>query len=112
MTQPMIFAVFTAPVEGQEDEYNRWYDEQHLSDVLRVPGVVAAQRYDLAHPGPGGAEPAHRYLAIYEIEGDPEVAVNGMMSRFLTDEMPGSDALDLAKTAMAVWKPRGPRLEK
>jgi hypothetical protein len=33
------------------------------------------------------------------------------MSRFLTEEMPGSDALDLRQTAMAVWRPRGPRVE-
>jgi hypothetical protein len=106
-----LFLVFTKPVDGMEDEYNKWYDDVHVHDVARVPGVVSAQRYDLAHPGPGGGEPAHRHLAIYELEGDPAIAMDAMMSRFLTEEMPGSDALDLGRTAMAVWRPRGSRVE-
>ena len=28
--------VFTQPTEGKEDEYNRWYDEVHLGDVLET----------------------------------------------------------------------------
>jgi hypothetical protein len=111
MTDRTLFVVFTKPVEGLEDEYNKWYDEVHIHDVVKVPGVVSAQRYDLAHPGPGGEQPTHRYMAIYEIEGDPANAMEEMMARFLTDNMPGSDALDLSETAMAVWAPRGPRVE-
>ena len=26
--------VLTTPFEGSDDEFNRWYDEQHLADVL------------------------------------------------------------------------------
>ena len=40
--------VFTQPAAGQEAEYNRWYDEVHLGDVLEVDGFVAAQRFALA----------------------------------------------------------------
>ena len=39
--------VFTQPAAGQEAEYNRWYDEVHLGDVLEVDGFVAAQRFAL-----------------------------------------------------------------
>ena len=37
--------VLTNPVDGREDEYNDWYTNVHLDDVLKVPGVVAAQRF-------------------------------------------------------------------
>jgi hypothetical protein len=111
MTERGLFIVFTKPTDGMEDEYNKWYDEQHVHDVARIPGVVSAQRYEVAHPGPGGGEPTHKYMAIYEIEGDPAGPIEQMMTRFTTEEMPGSDALDLAGTAMAVWAPRGPRVE-
>jgi hypothetical protein len=63
-----ILVVVSNPTPGHEDEYNRWYSEQHLADVLRVPGFVAAQRFKLTMdsanslPGP--------YLAIYEMESD------------------------------------------
>jgi hypothetical protein len=46
------FVVFTNPTEGQEDEYNDWYDNTHLSDVLKVEGFVAAQRFKLADTEP------------------------------------------------------------
>ena len=111
MSDRTLFVVFTKPVDGMEDEYNKWYDEVHVHDVVKVPGVESAQRYDLAHPGSGDGEPAHRYLAVYEIEGDPAAAMNEMMARFQTDQMPISDALDLPAASMAVWAPRGPRIE-
>ena len=34
--------VFTEPVIGREDEYNEWYDEVHLPEVLATDGFVAA----------------------------------------------------------------------
>jgi hypothetical protein len=42
-----LFVVFTNAVEGQEDIYNEWYTDVHLKDVLKVPGIVAAQRFKL-----------------------------------------------------------------
>jgi len=77
-----LFLVFTKPVPGMEDEYNHWYDNQHVHDVVRVPGVVSAQRYEVAHPGPGGGETTDRYLAIYEIEGSPGATLS---AGWLTD---------------------------
>ena len=61
--------VFTNPKGGREDEYNDWYDNIHLDDVLRVPGFYRAQRFETARTLPG-AEPTHKYLAIYEFESD------------------------------------------
>jgi len=108
MAEHTVFVVFTKPVEGMEDEFNNWYDNQHIHDVVKVPGVVSAQRYEMVHPGPGGGEMTNRYLAIYQIDGPPEAAMDVMMARFLTEDMPGTDALDLEATEMAVWAPRGP----
>jgi hypothetical protein len=46
---------------GRESEFDRWYTEQHLHDVLRVPGFIAAQRFEVAQdaqgfPGPYGGD--------------------------------------------------------
>ena len=65
-----VLAVLSNPTDGNDDEYNAWYDDTHLADVLTVPGFVAARRFALAAPVPGQDGPAQRYLAIYEVESD------------------------------------------
>lgn len=45
-----------------EDEFNRWYDGQHLDERLGVPGFVNARRY-LAQSA------SLKYVAYYETEG-------------------------------------------
>jgi len=72
-----VFLVHTEPVPGREDEYNDWYTNQHIPDVLSVPGFVAAQRFVLsdAQRNPALAKDALKYVAIYEIEGDPHAAL-------------------------------------
>ena len=37
---------------AREAEFNSWYDQFHLPDMLAVPHVVAAQRYTLAAAPP------------------------------------------------------------
>ena len=36
-----LLIVYTNPVEGEEDEYNKWYDETHVRPTLVAipPGV-------------------------------------------------------------------------
>ncbi|HPG28726.1 MAG: hypothetical protein H6748_16830 [Spirochaetaceae bacterium] len=63
------FLVFTNAVDGRDEEFNRWYDDVHLDEVIEVPGFTGAERYAL-RPGPGEDAPPHRYLAIYDMETD------------------------------------------
>jgi hypothetical protein len=77
MTMPRaIMLAFTEPQDpSQDDEYNSWYDNKHLHDVVNVPGVVSATRYRLAKGIellPGAQDVPQRYLAIYEIEGETD----------------------------------------
>jgi hypothetical protein len=51
---------------AREAEFNRWYDEIHLPDVLETPGLVRATRYENTAPAEGQA----KFLALYEIETD------------------------------------------
>ena len=37
--------VLTNPVEGRDGEYNDWYTNTHLHDVLKIPGIIGAQRF-------------------------------------------------------------------
>jgi hypothetical protein len=51
-----------------EEDFNAWYDQEHLPALLAVPGCLAARRYQSAETGGG----SHRYVAIYHLT-DPEV---------------------------------------
>src|SRR5438445_6807756 len=44
-----------------EADFNRWYDEEHISRLLQVPGFLSAGRYAAIKGGP-------KYLAMYELE--------------------------------------------
>jgi hypothetical protein len=48
-----------------EQEFNRWYDEEHMRDLLAFPGVLSARRYRIVEGQP-------KYLAMYDLE-DPGV---------------------------------------
>ncbi|WP_298176953.1 DUF4286 family protein [Saccharomonospora sp.] len=74
-----LFLVQSDPLPGREDEYNDWYTNQHLHDVVAVPGFVSAQRFRLAdYQREGNPEPAYRYIALYEIEGPLEEALSAL----------------------------------
>jgi len=89
-----VYAIFSNAVSGKEDEYNRWYSEEHLDDVLRVPGFIAAQRFRLALQD--AAAPA-QYLAIYELDtDDPHKSLAELEACAGTGAMPISPALDAA----------------
>jgi len=57
------------PKEGKDAEYNYWYDQVHLHDVIKIPGFVAAQRFSVSGRM-NGEQPPFEYLAIYEIEAE------------------------------------------
>jgi hypothetical protein len=84
--------VMSNAVEGGDREFNEWYDKVHLSDVLKVPGFVAARRLRMAAEMSGSP---YRYCAIYELESDdPMESVRALMARAGTDQMPLSDKFD------------------
>jgi len=99
------FVVLTNPTPGNDTEYNRWYNEQHIPDVLNVPGFVAAQRFRLADSETGDKHP-HRYLALYEIESDDLAGtLKQLQSRAGTADMVMSDAIDLKGVATHMFTP-------
>lgn len=84
-----LLVVFTDPGDvAHEDEYNRWYTDEHLPDVLAVPGYVRAARYRvLGEPG----AITQRYLALYELDVADEAGLQAVsdehMRRIAADEM-------------------------
>ena len=94
-----VLLVFTDPVEGREDEYNTWYNDVHLGEVLQTDGFVRAQRFKVADMMPGVTE--HEYVAIYELEtDDPGAAMKALGAAGKGFTM--TDATDLKKAKMSL----------
>jgi hypothetical protein len=93
-----LLVVLTHPVEGREDEYNDWYTNDHLDDVLKAAGFEAAQRFKFV-PSKLSRKPVEPYLAIYEVDADQrEQAEKLLLETANTPAMPISDALGPAIT--------------
>jgi hypothetical protein len=100
-----VFVVFTAPNEGQEDEYNEWYDRQHLADVGHIPGMVSAERLVLADMAPAQTR-LPKYLALYEIETDDVSDIpRAIAEAQAAGRMPSSGALDRSAIRSAYYQP-------
>ncbi|MGZ3596042.1 MAG: hypothetical protein ACXWMV_12625, partial [Syntrophales bacterium] len=53
--------VRTDVVPEMEEEFNRWYNEEHIPRLLKVPGVLWAKRGTSTADG-------QKYIAVYEHE--------------------------------------------
>jgi hypothetical protein len=99
--------VFSNPVEGREDEYNDWYNNQHLGDVVGVPGFRSAQRFRTFSKMVG--EFSHKYLALYEMEADSPEAAAAANTALTSTEMYVSPALDAAGVQVGIFEAEAPQ---
>jgi hypothetical protein len=64
MSLPQEILVVSARVDAAvEQDWNRWYDEVHLPEIVACPGFRSGQRY-VAEDRTG----ARRYIAVYELD--------------------------------------------
>jgi hypothetical protein len=93
--------ILTNAVDGREDEYNNWYNNTHLQEVVAAPGFASAQRFKL-HTLVGG-DLKQKYLAIYEIDApSPEAALKSLTES--APHMQLSDAMDMPTMVGAVFE--------
>ncbi len=57
-----LLMVWTEVPADKEDDYNAWYNEEHIAERLAIPGFLSAARYESSSPG------APKHLAMYELE--------------------------------------------
>jgi len=77
--QKGVLFVMTRPTDSaSEAEYNDWYDNIHLEEVLQLHGFTAARRYRPVD-SPDGVDSSGgiswTYIALYEVEADDLQAV-------------------------------------
>lgn len=78
--------VFGHPGPGVSDEeFGRWYDE-HLDEILSIPGFHSAQRYRLEPAVRAeGWELPFRHMVVYEVDDDTAALMAAMEERRLSD---------------------------
>jgi hypothetical protein len=110
MSDKFIQIVFSNPIEGKEADFNEWYDNVHLPELLAVPGMLSARRYDLhdaeVYRVEGGYVPEHRYLCIYEMEGDVNSILGKIVEGVASGAVHMADCIDLPASRMSFWTQR------
>ncbi|WP_260583647.1 DUF4286 family protein [Sphingopyxis sp. PET50] len=102
-----LYIVLTNATPGDDDEFNDWYSNTHIPDVLAVPGFVAAQRFRLVDHPALRAYP-YRYLALYEVAaGEADAAFAELAARAGTERMMLSPTLDTSGVAAAPFAAEG-----
>ena len=62
----------------KEGDFNKWYQEEHLQELLSVPGILNAARYEATKSGP-------KHLAVYELESVDVIETDAFKNRPRTD---------------------------
>lgn len=91
--------VLSNAMPGQDDAFIRWYDDVHIPDMCKIPGVTRAERFALKSD-------KWRYLAIYELDcDDADDVVAELGARASTGALQISEALDQSSYHMAIATP-------
>ena len=61
MAAPPLLVVRVDIAPTVETEWNQWYDQVHLPEILKVPGFLSGRRYRAVEGTP-------KYMALYELE--------------------------------------------
>ncbi|MBC3191722.1 hypothetical protein H7X46_11680 [Pseudonocardia sp. C8] len=71
------------------DTYARWYDEEHIPQVMDAPGMVGAQRFLIADtkPLPGVESLDFGHLAMYELDGSAQGFRDEVKRNLMSQEM-------------------------
>ena len=86
-----IYLVFADVPADMEDDFNRWYNEEHIPQLLAIPGFLDAARYEAVQGGP-------RYLAVYEL-ASPEVRDSAPYREVADHPTEWSQRIDLRRRA-------------
>ena len=77
MTRRGLLLTLTEPPAAMEEEFNAWYDTEHLAERLAIPGFRSARRWVAdCKPGEG------KYLATYELDSVAVLSSKAYLARF------------------------------
>lgn len=85
-TAKSLLFVLTHPQDpAREAEFNEWYTENHIKDVLLVDDFLSANRFKKERALMGDASP---YLGLYQVDSDDPEAAHAALMKHLTTPIP------------------------
>lgn len=74
---------------GDDETFARWYDEEHIPQIMSAPGVLRAERFEVSEVKPlPGVDPVDQgHLAIYETTGDLQGFREEVKRQLISGEM-------------------------
>jgi len=69
---------FNRASNSQTIDFNNWYNEERLAELLSVPGLLHAARYEAVKSG-------HKHMDCYELESPGVVGTRASKDRPRTD---------------------------
>jgi hypothetical protein len=101
--------VMSEPTEGREQEYNEWYQDVHLAQLVALEGIVSARRLRRARTL--GERETYTYLVIYEIETDDiDAVLKNLVEAAMDGRITMSDVIDRENAYAAVYEEFGPTI--
>src|SRR2546427_12752907 len=61
----VLFVVKATITKDREEAFDRWYNEEHVPQVLQFKGLVSARRYKALE-----GEERYQYMAVYELQDE------------------------------------------
>jgi len=99
----------TTPLPGREADFDDWYQNTHLPEILSLPGGITAQRYKLVAKMIG--EDPNPFLAVYDFECDDPGAVLAAMGEAAgSGKLTQTDSQDFSTTYTAFFAEYGPEV--
>jgi hypothetical protein len=77
MSHRGLLLTITEPPPAMEEEFNAWYDTEHLAERLAIPGFRSTRRWTL-----DGAPGAGKYLATYELDSPAVLESPAYLARY------------------------------
>ena len=100
-----LVLVLSEPTAGQENEFNDWYENTHIDEVLVTAGLSSGQRFELT--AEQGHKCPHRHLAVYEVEAENGDQALKKLNDTRKERKP-SDAINRKTAGMWVFAETGP----
>lgn len=84
---------------SREKEFNHWYDNIHVPDILETPGFIRATRYENSSPTEGRG----KFLALYEVETEDMEQTLAAFGENVTKKWQQGRMSELVKAISAVF---------
>jgi len=98
-----ILHISSRALPAREAEYDRWYGETHVGEVLALPGFLSCKRY--RQFGVDG-QPDGVFVAQYEVEtDDPPALLQALFAAAPTMRL--TDSIDSASVSCSFLQPHG-----